>query len=96
MDDLISRQTAIDEFAGIKVDEENCTEYDIGYNDGIDFAVARLSALPSAQPVIVLCKDCRFFAQTKPTKYGYCSFLSRKLTNEDFCSFGRRQSNESV
>ena len=48
MDDYISRKTAIDEFYGVKVDEENCIEYDIGYNDGIDFAVSRLSVLPSA------------------------------------------------
>ena len=47
--DLISRKAAIDAFDGVKVDEENCTEYDIGYNDGIDFAVSRLSVLPSAQ-----------------------------------------------
>ena len=50
MNDLISRQAAIDALDGVKVDEENCTEYDIGYNDGIDFAVSRLSVLPSAQP----------------------------------------------
>ena len=50
MSDLISRQAAIDSFDGVKVDEENCTEYDIGYNDGIDFAVSILSVLPSAQP----------------------------------------------
>ena len=48
--DTISRQEAIDAFDGVKVDEENCTEYDIGYNDGIDFAVSKLSVLPSAQP----------------------------------------------
>ena len=48
--DLISRAAAIDEFDGVKVDEENCTEYDIGYNDGIDFAISKLSVMPSAQP----------------------------------------------
>ena len=48
--DLISRKAAIDAFDGVKVDEENCTEYDIGYNDGIDFAVSRLSVLSSSQP----------------------------------------------
>lgn len=47
--DLISRQAAIDAFDGAKVDEGWCTEYDIGYNDGIDFAVSKLSVLPSAQ-----------------------------------------------
>ena len=50
MNDLISRTAAINEFDGAKVDEEYCTEYDIGYNDGINFAVSRLSVLPSAQP----------------------------------------------
>ena len=48
--DLIERQAAIDAFDGVKVDEENCTEYDIGYNDGIDFAISKLSVLPPAQP----------------------------------------------
>ena len=48
--DTISRQEAIEAFDGVKVDEENCTEYDIGYNDGIDFAVSRLSVLPAVQP----------------------------------------------
>ena len=48
--DCISRQVAIDAFDGVKVDEENCTEYDIGYNDGIDFAIRKLSVLPPAQP----------------------------------------------
>ena len=50
MNDLISRQAAIDAFDGVKVDEGRCTEYDTGYNDGIDFAVSKLSVLPSAQP----------------------------------------------
>ena len=49
-DDTISRQAAIDAFDGAKVDDGWCTEYDIGYNDGIDFAVSKLSVLPSAQP----------------------------------------------
>ena len=51
MSDIISRQAAIDAFDGTKVNEEDCTEYDIGYNDGIDFAVSKLSVLPSAEPV---------------------------------------------
>lgn len=50
MTDLISRQAAVDALDGVKVDEEYCTEYDIGYNDGIDFAVSKLSVLPSAEP----------------------------------------------
>ena len=48
-DDLISRAEAIEAFDGTKVGEKNCTEYDSGYNDGIDFALSTLSVLPSAQ-----------------------------------------------
>ena len=72
MDRLISLQAAIDAFDGVKVDEEDCTEYDIGYNDGIDFAVSKLSVLPSARPIgkwelqesghienIYLCSNCK-------------------------------------
>ena len=76
--DTISRQDAIDAFDGTKVDETDCTEYDIGYNDGIDFAVSKLSVLPSAQPEPHgVCMDClmknvcRF--KTGLGDYGYCS-----------------------
>lgn len=48
--DLISRQAAIDGFYNVKVHEEYCTEYDVGYNDGIDYAISKLSVMPSAQP----------------------------------------------
>ena len=48
--DLISRQDAIDGFYNVKVNAEDCTEYDIGYNDGIDYAISKLSAMPSAEP----------------------------------------------
>ena len=48
-EDTIYRQAALDKFEGVKVNEEYCTEYDIGYNDGIDFAISKLSVLPTAE-----------------------------------------------
>ena len=50
--DCISRQAAIDALDGTRVDEdeEYCNEYAMGYNDGIDFSVSKLSMLPSAEP----------------------------------------------
>ena len=51
MSDLISRQDAIDGFYNVKVHAEDCTEYDIGYNDGIDYAISKLSVMPSAEAV---------------------------------------------
>lgn len=57
--DLISRQAAIDVFDGVKFCEVNFG-YEDGYNDGIDFAVSKLSVLPSAQPEIkpIEYRDC--------------------------------------
>lgn len=59
MKDLIDRQAAIDGFYNVKVHEEDCTEYDIGYNDGIDYAISKLSVMPSAQPD-TSCDGCRY------------------------------------
>ena len=50
MNDLISRQAAINALDSTKFDVGYCTKYGEGYNDGIDFAVSKLSALPSAHP----------------------------------------------
>lgn len=51
MSDLIRRSDAIDGFYNVKVHAEGCTEYDIGYNDGIDYAISKLSVMPSAEAV---------------------------------------------
>ena len=32
----------INELKDAKVNEENCTEYDIGYNDAINFAISKI------------------------------------------------------
>ena len=82
--DTISRRAAIDAFYGAKVDEKEwCTEYEIGYNDGIDFAVSSLSVLPPVRSEIIRCKDCRHngsFDTDCPLDWEgkeYCSFAER-------------------
>ena len=94
MDDLISRQAAIDEFDGVKVDEKICNEYDIGFNDGIDFAVSKLSVLPSAQPetakrIVGKSKDgmtlwyqCDMCNEPVDAKDNFCRGCGRRLTDE--------------
>ena len=96
MNDLIERQAAIDAFDGVKVDEENCTEYDIGYNDGIDFAISKLSVLPSAQPEIIRCNSCKYWTQTTGNMKGYglgrCDFHDADLvTCQGFCYWAERR-----
>ena len=52
MDDLISRRTAIKAFDTAKFDVGYCSEYGVGYNDGLDYAIDKLSVLPSAQSTL--------------------------------------------
>ena len=47
--DMISRQAAIYAAIKLKVDEEDCTGYDVGFNDGISEVVKMLYAFPSAE-----------------------------------------------
>ena len=50
MDDLISRQSAIDHFRSI-IDATGIAEkYNEGFVDGLEFSVAHLSTMPSVQP----------------------------------------------
>ena len=92
--DNISRQAAIDAFDGVKVDEENCTEYDIGYNDGIDFAISKLSVLPPAQPEtatvtigrtkgsVTMWYECDACGEPIDQNDCYCRKCGRKLKHE--------------
>lgn len=58
-------------------------------NDALKKAVERLKELPSAEPEIIRCKDCKWFGEAgcavmivddldKPTEDDYCSFAERK------------------
>ena len=48
MDDLISRQAATEILVGVKADND-MQNYDIGFNDAIDFAISTLSVMSNAQ-----------------------------------------------
>ena len=88
MSDLISRQAAIAEF--------NCCELTpdggIDANDAIDI----LERLPSAQPEIIRCKDCRYYQDNND---GYPHINCKWDANEtpdadDFCSGAERRTDE--
>ena len=51
--------------------------------------------LPSAQPEIVRCKDCRFYTEMRTDlKTGICSLACRHLGDDGFCSEAERRSDE--
>ena len=89
MSDLISRQAAIDAI------KELCEHYtptkSVTYHPHMDFVIEELKALPSAQPEIIRCKDCR-----KNPKWEWvgCPMTGKDTRKpDDFCSYAERKSN---
>ena len=78
MDDLISRQAAIDEL-----------EY-AAWGKEWDKALAKamLESLPSAQPEIIRCKDCRHRGRLE-CPFGITVFDAPK--DDEFCSHAERR-----
>ena len=93
MHDLISRQAAIDAvkkntFRLTFAEEQNCAGHvawsaEAVYSDVMEGA---LLELPSAQPEIIYCKDCKWkqgvecvrFADVKPFPSDFCSRAERR------------------
>ena len=84
MDDLISRQAAIevaDAVGSVTGDKNVAKVWD------------QLKDLPSADAVeVVRCKDCRYW--TKDEQYatiGFCRIWHREIKSKEYCSEGRRK-----
>ena len=95
MDDSISRRVAID-----KINErQRKLIYCFGFeNDMVkimDIAKTIISTIPSAQPEIVRCKDCKYWINGH-----LCKLLSRFgsfETEADFyCGYAKRKTDEEV
>ena len=52
-----------------------------------------LETLPSAEPEIIRCKDCKYYQQDHLFKVGFCD--GRKRNNDDFCSRAERRTDET-
>ena len=87
-DDLISRQTAID---ALKRDEALVRAF--GYQHAID----AVQALPSAQPEIIRCKDCKYFDPlTEDFDYNFCDAWAGGTNEDMFCGFAERRQESEV
>ena len=103
MNDLISRQAAIDVLDAYQVKIEN------GEENPYAWARLRMSELPPAQPEIVHCKDCKHWipydwmfsevwrskniADYPEDEIG-CNFCDVAMKANDFCSRAERKTNE--
>ena len=66
MDDLISRQAAIDVIDKIFPADPMRNDYTQGITCGAALAEEYIKQLPSAQPEIVRCRDCKHFDYNHP------------------------------
>ena len=91
MGDLIDRQAAIDALKGMAVPlyKDPACE-DIWERDRtLDNAIDAIRGLPSAQPEIIRCKDCKHWDGVDA-----CDVIDVPVWDNDFCSMAERRSNE--
>ena len=96
MDDLISRQAAIDAF-NTNIDElvvagkENADAVERYLNRVID----EIKQLPSVQPEIIRCEKCQFSEYDALYGDRYCHYDGKAeiVPDEHFCGYGRERQN---
>ena len=94
-DDLISREAAISLANDLIIEDD--AHHD--YNQAINNYAAELIGLPSAQPEIIRCKDCRYY-KTYQYVNGIrqflpkCGFNDIYVAEEDFCSQAERRQDD--
>lgn len=86
MEDYISRQAAIEAINAVFPVDPNKSEYASGIACGAALALTYVKQLPSAQPEIIRCKDCKF-----ADKYNHCSIVGFWSKPDDFCSYAERK-----
>ena len=90
--DLIDRQQAIDKikdwmkFLGYSHSERNVMEC----------TIQMLEELPSAESVIIRCKDCKFAEESNEREWLLCSYYGDQWNEEDhWCSYAERKTDEA-
>lgn len=97
-EDVISRQAAIDAFLTELTERERknllhtWSTVEVKY-----FVVDMLEKLPSAQPEIIRCKDCKFYSpMNRETKTGICNLIMHQNFGDNwFCAGAERRPDES-
>lgn len=81
-DDTIYRQAAVD----------LVTDMEFMNNTAKGILRDRLRKLPSAQPEIIRCKDCKYGGM-KENEEGYCAAgaIEQEITGTDYCSWAERR-----
>ena len=93
-DDCISRQAAIDE-AEEWIEAVYCARGEQRERYAIKHVIAGIKALPSVQPEIIRCKDCKYYEWTgnriPEEQTWWCYKYNTEMGNNDYCSYGERR-----
>ena len=85
MSELISRQAAIDAI-------ENAFDRETILNRFVrKIAISVVRLLPSAQPEIIRCKDCKEYDPIYTVGAGVCGHWNAKTENNAYCSYAERR-----
>ena len=111
--DIISRQAAIDALWKALYEYEDETERrfqeseDLDIGDWIEHRIfvqnmsdidrKTIMELPSAQPEIIRCKDCKFYSpMNRETKTGICNLIMHQNFGDNwFCAGAERRTDEN-
>lgn len=89
IEDLISRQAAIDALKNERSDW-NCD-----YNVPVDYCIDAIYSVPSAQPEIVRCKDCKNWdtewQNDWAKNYHHCPMIDGTRAGDWFCADAERK-----
>lgn len=94
MKDTIYRQAAIDALGERPIVWNEWTdEYELGQRNQYDSDKLAIETVPSAQPEIVRCKDCKFYTEGERwcRRLGLCGAFDPN----GYCSHAERRTNEA-
>lgn len=90
--EAISRQQAIDALGEKPLVWDDLSDFDLGkaaqWSDDVD----AIKALPSAQPEIVKCRECKHMQKDEIFHQCWCN--GREVKYDDFCSHAERRQDD--
>lgn len=98
MSDLIDRQAAIDALDVLCQEHrykipgkgETYSQYNEAWQDALDRAEGAIGNLPSAQPEIVRCKDCKYNQLPATSGNANCEIFYGMTNQDGFCHKAER------
>lgn len=88
--DVISRQAAINEINALPKWPDAVSSVCLDYADVMS-VLQDNEKLPSAQPEIIRCKDCKWLCGLSGQ---YCDIHERMASNDSYCSWAERREDE--